>query len=169
MKKLNKKGFTLVELLAVITIMGILMIVAIPAVSRTIENSRRNTMASTIGNYISAVRTAVQSDELTCNSKSISTVGAGTYYVNITEPGDWLETGGTSPWSNGTIKGYIAIEKSTTTNNTTKYVYKAYLNDGTHGLKAEKPEKEITRANIAVSGATNPAAKTGTSVCTLTT
>ena len=34
-------------------------------------------------------------------------IGNGTYYVNITEPGDWLETGGTSPWSNGTIKGYL--------------------------------------------------------------
>ena len=40
MKKLNKKGFTLVELLAVITIMGILMIVAVPAVQRTIRNTR---------------------------------------------------------------------------------------------------------------------------------
>ena len=43
MKKINSKGFTLVELLAVIVIMGILMMVAIPAVTRTIENSRKDT------------------------------------------------------------------------------------------------------------------------------
>ena len=39
----NNRGFTLVELLAVIVIMGILMMVAIPSVTRTIENSRKDT------------------------------------------------------------------------------------------------------------------------------
>ena len=38
----NKKGFTLVELLAVIVILGILLVVAVPAVSTIIRNSRRN-------------------------------------------------------------------------------------------------------------------------------
>ena len=42
MMRKNNKGFTLVELLAVIVIMGILMMVAIPAATKTIINSRKD-------------------------------------------------------------------------------------------------------------------------------
>lgn len=87
MKKLNKSGFTLIELLAVITIMGILMMVAIPAVSRTIENSRRDTFASTAGEYLNAVRNAVLADEIECQFNGDWTVASatpdGTYYFPI--------------------------------------------------------------------------------------
>ena len=41
MKRLNKKGFTLVELLAVIVILGIIMLVAIPAVTGYITGTRK--------------------------------------------------------------------------------------------------------------------------------
>ena len=42
MKKTNK-GFTLVELLAVIVILAIIMIIAIPAVLETMQSARKKT------------------------------------------------------------------------------------------------------------------------------
>ena len=147
-RKNNKKGkqggFTLIELLAVITIMGILMMVAIPAVSRTIENSRRDTFANTAKAYIDAVKNAVSTDELKCNTTTttfdaqISATPAGkTYYVNLsTESGstylqqttDLMESGGKSSWGNADVKGYVAITKSTSNNRTT-YAYNILLVD----------------------------------------
>ena len=53
MKK-KRSGFTLIELLAVIVILGLLMAIAIPSVTKYITQSRKKTLVSTIGNYISA-------------------------------------------------------------------------------------------------------------------
>lgn len=64
MKNINKKGFTLIELLAVIVILGILMMMAIPAVTKYIENSRKDTFYQTAKSYIEAVRTPLLNDEL---------------------------------------------------------------------------------------------------------
>ncbi|MDD4188158.1 MAG: type II secretion system protein [Bacilli bacterium] len=43
MIKLNNKGFTLVELLAVIVVLAIIMIVAVPAVLNTMNDAQRST------------------------------------------------------------------------------------------------------------------------------
>ncbi len=119
MRKINSKGFTLIELLAVITILGILMLVAIPAVSRTIENSRRDTFADVCSEYISAVRNAVLSDEIECNSSgSAYTVSSanpqGKYYFPIcTNAGD-TTCADVALKANGSTLNASTIKTSTT-------------------------------------------------------
>ena len=48
MKKINKKGFTLVELLAVIVILGVLLLIAVPSVNNIINNSRKKAFLSQV-------------------------------------------------------------------------------------------------------------------------
>ena len=64
MKK-NKKGFTLLELLGAIVIMGILMIMAMPSVTRQVENSRKRSFYTSVYNIVSNIRTEVISGDKT--------------------------------------------------------------------------------------------------------
>ena len=180
MKKMNNKGFTLIELLAVITIMGILMMVAIPSVTRTIENSRRDTFATTAGEYLNAVRNAYMADNLECHHVNSTTayVAAsgtpdGTYYFTIdsTSQGttDLMESGGKSPFGNTDVKGYVVWTKTTSPTTDggtkTKILYKIRLADsGKHGLKStnagtnqcEFEGKELKRNNVATDASACP-------------
>ena len=52
----NKKGFTLVEVIAVLIIIGIIMVIAIPAVSKYILNSSRASYASDVQAYVETIR-----------------------------------------------------------------------------------------------------------------
>jgi len=60
----NKKGFTLIEILAVIIILGILLLIAIPSISKYIENSRKNTYINSVKSMVNAVSAAVNAMEL---------------------------------------------------------------------------------------------------------
>ena len=74
LKMNNKKGFTLIELLATIVIMGILMMVAIPTISRVIENARKDTFVDSAKAYANTVRNMWTADEFTCNGVKSSAV-----------------------------------------------------------------------------------------------
>ncbi len=155
MKRLNQKGFTLIELLAVITIMAILMLVAIPAVARTIDNTRRDTFANVAGTYLSAVRNAVIADELKCGSgdTSVSAVVDGLYYyvIDSVSDADLMETGGKSPWGNAEVKGYVKWLKQGS-----KISYSVLLVDsGNHGMDTEAAESGLGRSSIKNPTATN--------------
>ncbi len=63
-KKSKTKAFTLIELLAVIIILGVLMIIAIPSVTTYISNSRKNSYIDTAKNIIGAARNLVNSGKL---------------------------------------------------------------------------------------------------------
>lgn len=51
-----KKGFTLVELLAIITIMGLIALIAIPTVVTMIKNSRKDLCETEVKNIISSAK-----------------------------------------------------------------------------------------------------------------
>ncbi len=140
MKKINSKGFTLVELLAVIVIMGILMMVAIPSVSRTIENSRKDTFVDIAKSYANAVKTLWTADGLTCGTSNTvsSAVDDGNYYVQIdtSKANNYpvlVDQGGKSSWGNRNVKGYVRVNISTSGDRRVTKFYVA-LHDGTHGI-----------------------------------
>ena len=47
----NKKAFTLIELLAVLVILGVILLIAVPEVNKYIETSRKNSYLETIKFY----------------------------------------------------------------------------------------------------------------------
>ena len=78
-KKKKKKGaFTLIELLAVIIILGVIMIIAIPSVTKYISNSRKNAYIDTAKNLVGSARTLVNSGDLEMYDQN------ATYYIPVT-------------------------------------------------------------------------------------
>lgn len=119
MKKLNKKGFTLVELLAVIVIMALLVAVAIPAVTRYLETARKGTYYDNVQAAVGAVRNDITAS-IVSKSNSIYYIGA---------------TSGTQPTF---TTGCFSIDKTTDTkgNVTQKITQNKTYNDKTSCLAA---------------------------------
>ena len=99
--RLNKKGFTLVELLAVIVILGILLIVAIPATTTIIDNSRKDSFVSSGKMYISAMQNLVAA-EMDTDVDYCATVG------HLAESGNTK-----NPWGSGNVEGIVVYSQST--------------------------------------------------------
>lgn len=114
MKNLNKKGFTLVELLAVIVILGVIMLIAIPSVGTIIKNSKENSFASSGNMYISTAQNFIAGETDIVNGE--------TYYMSIYELNN--KKLDKSPIdSSRYITGYVTAAVDSNSNIT----YKAYI------------------------------------------
>ena len=71
----NSKGFTLIEILAVIIILGILMIIAIPAVTKYISGSKDTTYITTVNKLIDTAMGEVTGLEYSVSNENF------TYYI----------------------------------------------------------------------------------------
>ena len=58
MKKMNNKGFSLVELIVVVLIMAIIAVALAPQVMRWVENSRKSNDIETYNSLVGAINTA---------------------------------------------------------------------------------------------------------------
>lgn len=94
----KRKGFTLVELLAVIVILAIIMIIAIPSVLGTVETSRRKTFLE----FFTKVYTSVQSQWLEDSTmKDGFYKGSGLYIYSIKNDLGYPAT--------GSYDGYVLV------------------------------------------------------------
>ena len=117
LKMLNKHAFTLIELLAVITIIGILMIIAIPSITQIIDKARKDTLFNTMDAYIESLKMEVMDGTYTfLNSEEII------YAVPI--ECIELESGGKNPFGNWKQAGkdywgYVLVQYDAETQNYT--------------------------------------------------
>ena len=85
MKRLNKKGFTLVELLAAIVILAVLMLVGAQAVSGIMRSSRANSLKSSLDAAVKQTNLKIAQDTLTNGDEldDVLTYDKDEYKVNV--------------------------------------------------------------------------------------
>lgn len=147
MKKISKKkGFTLVELLAVIVILAILIAIAVPAVTKYITKSRKEGMIQTANSFVSAISTDTVSEfyELPIGNNDVTIIS-----VDLIK----LENGKEkTPYSGHWLPkySYVAII-NVGTDEDPEYEYYIALRDSkryTISLTNNATSSNITRSNI---------------------
>ena len=140
----NEKGFTLVELLAVIVILGLLMAIAIPSVTKYITQSRKKTLISSVDSYVTAVTTAVNDNEFGALSKEDTM-----YYIPVSNEEDCscvsLEKGGTDPFGNWK-EAYVVVNYDA--DNYSYDYYFTFYDDAGYGMALTKVEDISASSNI---------------------
>lgn len=79
----NNKGFTLIELIIVIAILGILAAIAIPRFSKVQMNSKKNADVVTAKNIAKAVQTAYINGDITTGNIDLSELKKNDYLDTI--------------------------------------------------------------------------------------
>ena len=82
----NKKGFTLVELLAVIVILGVLLLIAVPAISNITADSKFNATKDSAMTFLESARTCsmAKTDGTVCTVAEVKGYLDGNYDASTT-------------------------------------------------------------------------------------
>ena len=130
-KKKTKRAFTLLELLAAIIILGLLMLIAIPSVTKYISDSRKEAYIDTAREYLKGAVNLVNSGKLDVYDTNV------TYYI----PSKCikLESGGESPYGGKFNPAYIVV---TYDNESFNYLWMSRDNQGI-GIKSPTADKNL--------------------------
>ena len=159
----NKKGFTLVELLAVIVVLAIVMGLAVVGITSVLDSTRKSAMVADAKSFIDGARNLVTSDEMNslldpsistnysvrCNGTSGETKyiplsaiklqqgGEKSPYGNLYLKGALPETG--TPEVDTNTNSYIKVVASYETDSKEcKYSYSIFLSDGIYSIGGTK-------------------------------
>lgn len=148
MKKINKKGFTLVELLAVVVILGVLLMIAVPSVTNIINSSRDKA-------FLSQAKLAVENVETSLSMASDSEKPTDSCDIPITsiklDRGSW-----------DGYEGNVTVQKLPAADSDGKmYSVTINLSDGTRSVTG-KTLAGITGVDSSYAAATTPTANSCT-------
>ena len=117
----NKKGFTLVELLAVIVILAVVMLIGITSIGPLMANSRKSALRSDGLDLINAAKTAYQAEALKTDPEFNST-------QSVCMSLEWLKKEGYTE-NKQNYKGSVLVTYS---NN--QYSYSYWISNGTYAF-----------------------------------
>ena len=156
----NKKGFTLVELLAVIVVLAIVMGIAAVAITNTLDSTRKNAYVSSAKQFIAGAKTLVNTDEMnvllgdqpTYAPKCQSTEASKTITLNLikTEGG----SNDKSPYGNpiDKTKSFVKVTSSAMSDTgECTYSYSIFITDGTYRIgtdTAPVAETELKASSV---------------------
>ena len=125
---MKKKGFTLVELLAVIVILAIIALIATPMILNVIENAKKGASKSSALGYIEGIEKYIVLNEVTNKNSFNFEKGFG---YKIEDIKDYIEIKGDKP-----SDGWVCIGDK-------KEVSKAELKINNYVIKYENNKAEV--------------------------
>ena len=170
MKK-NNKGFTLIELLAVIVILAILVAVAIPSVTKYLNDARKGSMQNEASELVTAARTYIVANNITKSGNFVFSIG--------TKEADWVPTGATkkaevkhidnvvqknlvnSPYGNKYVAAYVEVDRDASTGTST---FKLKLSDGIYCFNSVD-ESDLSKDDYPINDVAGDGATAAVTTC----